>query len=50
MRLLACAETRGPRHLLGLRACGYLATLVAGVKTRENDTDTGTRPGYQAMP
>ena len=24
---------------------GYLATIVAGVKTRENDQDTGARPG-----
>ena len=26
-------------------AQGYLATFVAGVKTRENDQDTGARPG-----
>jgi N-acyl-D-aspartate/D-glutamate deacylase len=26
-------------------AQGYLNTFVAGVKTRENDTDTGARPG-----
>jgi N-acyl-D-aspartate/D-glutamate deacylase len=27
------------------RASGYLATYVNGVKTRENDQDTGARPG-----
>ena len=26
-------------------AQGYLNTFVAGIKTRENDTDTGARPG-----
>jgi N-acyl-D-amino-acid deacylase len=26
-------------------AQGYLNTFVAGVKTRENDRDTGARPG-----
>ena len=26
-------------------AVGYLHTFVNGVKTRENDTDTGARPG-----
>ena len=26
-------------------ATGYLNTFVAGVKTRENDEDTGARPG-----
>jgi N-acyl-D-amino-acid deacylase len=26
-------------------ASGYLNTFVAGVKTRENDQDTGARPG-----
>jgi len=24
---------------------GYLATLVNGIQTRENDMDTGARPG-----
>ena len=33
----------GQRILQG--AEGYLATFVAGVKTRENDADTGARPG-----
>ena len=33
----------GQRILQG--AQGYLNTFVAGVKTRENDTDTGARPG-----
>jgi len=26
-------------------ASGYLNTFVSGVKTRENDQDTGARPG-----
>jgi N-acyl-D-aspartate/D-glutamate deacylase len=26
-------------------ATGYLATFVNGVRTRENDADTGARPG-----
>ncbi len=33
----------GSRILQGAR--GYLATFVSGVKTRENDQDTGARPG-----
>ena len=33
----------GNRILQGAK--GYLNTFVAGVKTRENDTDTGARPG-----
>ena len=33
----------GNRILQG--AQGYLNTFVAGVKTRENDADTGARPG-----
>ncbi len=33
----------GTRILQG--AQGYLATFVAGVKTRQNDQDTGARPG-----
>ncbi len=33
----------GTRILQG--ASGYLNTFVAGVKTRENDQDTGARPG-----
>ncbi len=33
----------GKRILQG--ASGYLATFVAGVKTREDDQDTGARPG-----
>ena len=32
-----------PRYLQ--RAHGYRATFVRGVKTRENDADTGQRPG-----
>ena len=24
---------------------GYISTFVSGVKTRENDQDTGARPG-----
>jgi N-acyl-D-aspartate/D-glutamate deacylase len=32
-----------PRLLQG--ASGYLATLVAGIVTRRNDVETGTRPG-----
>ena len=31
-------------------ASGYLATFVAGVQTRENDCDTGARPGRLARP
>jgi N-acyl-D-amino-acid deacylase len=33
----------GSRILQSAR--GYLNTFVAGVKTRENDRDTGARPG-----
>ena len=32
------------------RASGYLATYVKGVKTRENDRDTGARPGRLVRP
>jgi N-acyl-D-amino-acid deacylase len=32
-----------PRMLQG--SSGYLATMVGGVITRRNDTDTGARPG-----
>jgi N-acyl-D-amino-acid deacylase len=32
------------------RASGYLATFVNGVKTRENDRDTGARPGRLVRP
>ena len=31
-------------------ASGYLATFVKGVKTRENDRDTGARPGRLVRP
>ena len=31
-------------------ASGYIATFVNGVKTRENDVDTGARPGRLARP
>jgi len=34
----------GSRRLVQ-RAVGYRATIVAGTVTRENDTDTGARPG-----
>jgi N-acyl-D-aspartate/D-glutamate deacylase len=32
------------------RASGYLATYVNGVRTRENDRDTGARPGRLVRP
>jgi len=32
------------------RATGYRATFVNGVKTRENDRDTGARPGRLVRP
>jgi N-acyl-D-amino-acid deacylase len=32
------------------RASGYIATFVHGVRTRENDQDTGARPGRLARP
>ncbi|MDE0909461.1 MAG: amidohydrolase family protein [Myxococcota bacterium] len=32
------------------RASGYLATYVNGVQTRDNDCDTGARPGRLARP
>ena len=32
------------------KAHGYLATFVNGVKTRENDRDTGARPGRLVRP
>ncbi len=32
------------------QASGYLATFVNGVRTRENDRDTGARPGRLARP
>jgi N-acyl-D-aspartate/D-glutamate deacylase len=32
------------------QATGYLATFVNGVKTRENDQDTGARPGRLVRP
>ena len=38
----------GSRILQG--ASGYLATFVNGVKTRENDRDTGARPGRLVRP
>jgi len=38
----------GSRILQG--ATGYLATYVNGVRTRENDRDTGARPGRLARP
>ena len=31
-------------------ASGYIATFVHGVRTRENDVDTGARPGRLARP
>ena len=31
-------------------ATGYRATFVKGVKTRENDRDTGARPGRLVRP
>lgn len=34
----------GGRRVLQ-NATGYVATIVSGVVTRRNDTDTGSRPG-----
>ncbi|MEQ8860373.1 MAG: amidohydrolase family protein [Pseudomonadales bacterium] len=42
-RMVADLPAGGRRFLQGAR--GYLATLVAGTVTREQDADTGARPG-----